>query len=111
MRSESNAMSEKPAYKGPAYPTEAHGSIPAFTSYEEEAAFWDSHDFTDFKDETRPVKVRATRGLSDPVQVRFDTETNRELEAQARTRGVKKSTLIRMWVLERLQEERHTEAS
>ncbi len=104
-------MSERSDYRGPTYPTEAHGSIPAFSSYEEEAAFWDTHDFSDFKNETRPVKVRATRGLTDPVQVRFDAETNRELEDKARTHGVKKATLIRMWVLERLQEERHNQAS
>ena len=51
-------------YKGPEYPTEAHGSIPAFNSYEEEATFWDTHDITDFKQETNLVTVRSTRGLS-----------------------------------------------
>ena len=43
-------MSER-NYKGPKYPTEAHSSIPAFNSYEEEAELWDTHDFTDFKQE------------------------------------------------------------
>lgn len=52
-------MSE-PIYKGPKFPTEAHGSIPAFNSYEEEADFWDTHDFTDFKAETEPAKVVAS---------------------------------------------------
>ncbi len=56
-------MSER-NYKGPKYPTEAHGSIPAFNSYEEEAEFWDTHDFTDFKQETEAAKVKATTGLS-----------------------------------------------
>ncbi len=50
-------------YKGPEYPTEAYGSIPAFNSYEEEATFWDTHDFTDFKEETTPVTVRSTTPL------------------------------------------------
>jgi len=26
------------------YPTEPHGSIPAFNTIEEEAEFWDTHD-------------------------------------------------------------------
>jgi len=39
------------------YPTEAHGRIPAFHSIEEEAAFWDTHDFTDFLEESWPVEV------------------------------------------------------
>ena len=57
-------MSDQMSYKGPEYPTEAHGSIPAFNSYEEEATFWDTHDFTDFEQETTLVIVRSTRGLS-----------------------------------------------
>jgi hypothetical protein len=103
-------MSE-PIYKGPKYPTEAHGSIPAFNSYEEEAEFWDTHDFTDFKEETEPAKVVITRGLSANVQVRFEPETDHELEAIARERGMKKSTLIRTWVLDRLRQERDRRAS
>ena len=99
-------MSER-IYKGPKYPTEAHGSIPAFKSYEEEAEFWDTHDFTDFKAETEPAKVIATRGLSAKVEVRFELDTDHELEALASERGLKKSTLIRTWVLDRLRQERH----
>ena len=57
-------MSNNKAYNGPEYPTEAHGSIPVFNSYEEEAHFWDTHSITDFAAETEPVKVRSTRGLS-----------------------------------------------
>lgn len=50
-------------YKGPEYPTKAHGSIPAFNSYKEEATFWDTHNFTDFKEETTPVTARSTTPL------------------------------------------------
>jgi hypothetical protein len=39
------------------YPTEPHGRIPAFNSIEEEAEFWDTHDFTDFRDLTEPVEL------------------------------------------------------
>lgn len=98
-------------YRGPRYPTEAHGAIPAFNSYEEEAEFWDTHDFTDFKQETEAAKVRATRGLSANVQVRFEPDTDHELEAIARERGIKKATLIRTWVLDRLHQERNRHAS
>lgn len=104
-------MSEQREYKGPDYPTQGHGSIPAFHSYEEEANFWDTHDFTEFKNEAVPVKVRSTRGLSENVQVRFDTETDRELEILAQERGMKKATLIRTWVLERLRHDRNRHAS
>src|ERR1700730_7613958 len=104
-------MSDIPAYNGPVYPTEAYGSIPAFNSYEEEAHFWDTHSITDFAEETKAVQVRATRGLSANVQVRFDPETDHELETIARERGVKKATLIRIWVLERLRQDRNRNVS
>jgi predicted DNA binding CopG/RHH family protein len=89
-------MSENTDYQGPEYPTQAHGSIPAFNSYEEEAAFWDSHSVSDFKAETFPVKVRSARGFTENVQVRLDSETRKDLEAAAREQGVKQATLIRM---------------
>ena len=111
MEGRHTTMSDKAAYHGPEYPTEAHGSIPAFNSYEEEANFWDTHSITDFRGETEAVKVRATRGLSANVQVRFDPETDHELEAIARERGMKKATLIRTWVLERLRQDRNRHAS
>ncbi len=104
-------MSDKLTYNGPEYPTEAHGSIPAFNSYEEEANFWDTHSTADFTNETEAVKVHATRGLSANVQVRFEPETDHELEVIARERGMKKATLIRTWVLDRLRQERNRHAS
>ncbi|HLX40514.1 MAG TPA: CopG family antitoxin [Ktedonobacteraceae bacterium] len=103
-------MSDK-GYQGPTYPTQAHGSIPAFKSYEEEAEFWDTHDFTDFQQETTPVTVRSTHSLSANVQVRFDRETDHQLEALARERGMKKATLIRTIVMERLHQDRNHHAS
>ena len=40
-------------------PTKPHKShIPEFASREEEAEFWDIHDFTDYLDELEPVKIR-----------------------------------------------------
>jgi hypothetical protein len=46
------------------YPIEARGRIPAFTNIEEEAAFWDTHDFTDFIEESRPVLITVGRELA-----------------------------------------------
>ena len=42
------------------YPTEAHGVIPAFQSYEEEAAWWDQADTGALEIEAKmtPVQVR-----------------------------------------------------
>ncbi|HZU68266.1 MAG TPA: CopG family antitoxin [Ktedonobacteraceae bacterium] len=89
-------------------PTETGDSrIPDFASREEEAEFWDTHDFTEFLDELTPTKVRVAKPLSVKVEVRFEPDTDHEVEAIAREKGLKKSTLIRSWVLERLRKERH----
>src|SRR6266478_5244108 len=104
-------MSDTSAYNGPEYPTQAHGSIPAFNSYEEEANFWDTHSIADFTHETKAGKVSATRGCTANVQMRFDRETDHEKEVIARERGMKKATLIRTWVLERLRQDRNRSAS
>ncbi len=91
------------------YPTPAHGSIPSFRNYEEEVAFWDSHDITEFTEETVPVNVRSTPGLTKQLMIRLDEETDRTLEAMAAAEDIKKSTLIRKiiktWL--RQQQERH----
>jgi hypothetical protein len=111
MEGKQTIMNENSTYQGPAYPTQAHGSIPAFNSYEEEAHFWDTHSVADLKEEMKAVKGRATRGLSANVQVRFDPETDHQLEAIARERGMKKATLIRTWVLERLHQDQARKTS
>lgn len=72
--------------------------IPEFQSYEEEAAFWNTHDFSEFWDEAKPVEAHVAEHLSEyslskKVEVRFDEETDQELTTQANERGVKKSTL------------------
>jgi len=91
------------------YSTPAHGSIPSFQNYEEEVAFWDSHDITEFTEETVPVNVRSTPGLTKQLMIRLDEETDRTLEAIATAEDIKKSTLIRKiiktWL--RQQQERH----
>ena len=54
------------------YPTEAHGRIPAFTNVEEEAAFWDTHDFTDFAEESTPVQLTVGQELAERLTLRLD---------------------------------------
>ena len=86
--------------------------IPEFASYKEEAEFWDTHDFTDFKDETTPVQVKVSPHLSEVVPVRLAPEALIRLETEAKRMGIGTSTLIRMWVLERLHQtpESHSHA-
>jgi hypothetical protein len=79
--------------------------MPDFTSREEEAAFWDTHDVTDYLDELRPVRVTPMPGLSRGMTVRLDPEDRAALGKLAAARGIGPSTLVRMWIKERLREE------
>lgn len=76
--------------------------IPAFKSIEEEAKFWDTHSFADYWDGFKPVKVRFAKNLSEGVTVRFDPVTSNKLRVEAHQKGIGPTTLIRMWVMERL---------
>ena len=74
--------------------------VPKFANYEEEAHFWDTHDFTEV--ESRPVTIQVAKNLSSIVTVRFEGETLTKLEQLAEQRGLGTATMIRMWVMERL---------
>src|SRR5829696_8178708 len=78
--------------------------IPDFQSREEEAAFWDTHDFTEFLDETRPVKLRVAKNLTEGLTVRLDRRDREELERRATEQGIGPSTLVRMWIKDRLRQ-------
>ena len=80
--------------------------IPAFKSKEEEARFWDTHDFTDYTGEFKPVRVRFAKNLSRGITIRLDPETLAILRSQALQKGVGPTTLVRMWILERLREQK-----
>ena len=51
-------MSQEPASK-------PSSRIPVFTSREEEAAWWDSHDLADYQDEVETVEARVAEQLSE----------------------------------------------
>ena len=91
------------------YPTEAHGRIPAFANVEEEAEFWDTHDFTDFAEESTPVQITVGRVLQERLTLRLDQADRQALAKYAREKGLGPSTLARMWLKERLRQEAQTE--
>ena len=93
------------------YPTEAHGRLPSFANREEEAAFWDTHDVTEFVcGELQPVEVTIGPDLAERLTVRLDQSDRTALAKRARAKGVGPSTLARMWLKERLRQEAEAEA-
>jgi hypothetical protein len=81
------------------------GRIPEFASIEEEAAFWDTHSTADYEEEFTPVRIRFAKRLSTGVTIRLDPDTLERLRTLAHQQGIGPTTLIRMWVLERLKQQ------
>ena len=75
-------------------------------SYEEEANWWDSHDFTKFWDATKKVEMvfELDKPRDETVILRVQKEIKEQLDKLARSRGLNLSTLVRMWMMEKLQE-------
>jgi hypothetical protein len=85
----------------------AKSRIPRFKNREDEAEFWDTHDTTEFEDEFVEVKLKVARPLIHTLAVRMDAKTIDRLAAIGRKKGIGPSTLARMWLLERLEQD-HT---
>jgi predicted DNA binding CopG/RHH family protein len=99
-----------------------NGSIPLFKNYEEEATWWDTHDLADYSgefekprlvipDKNKKVKsvfVGETVRLSEILNVRFDEKLLQEIRKIASKKGIGPTTLVRMWALEKLQEEQRS---
>ena len=78
--------------------------LPHTDSIEELARFWDTHDLTDFEKDleeaAEPVFVRA-KGTS--LRIALEATEVQHLKKIARSKGVNETTVLRQWILERLQ--------
>ncbi len=76
-------------------------SISQGETLEEIGEFWDTHSLDDYWDKTREVEfeVRAAQRR----RVTLEPKIYKELEAQARVRGVVPETLVNLWLAEKLQ--------
>jgi len=78
--------------------------IPRFKSVQEEAEFWDTHDTTEFEDEFKESATEFARPLDHILAVRLEAKTISQLARVAERLGIGPSTLVRMWVIERLHQ-------
>ncbi len=78
--------------------------IPQTDSIEELARFWDTHDLTEFEDQLEevgePVFERESKTV---ITVRLRLQEAEAVKRVAKARGVRQATLLRQWVLEKLQ--------
>lgn len=82
--------------------------IPKFKTYTEEVKFWNTHDVTDFEDETEDVDIvfELDKPRDETLIIRLQKEFKNRLEKSARSKGLNVSTLARMWLMEKLQARR-----
>ena len=87
-------MSVKPTHVDP-IPDE-------FTSYEEAAEFWDTHDTTDYPDSFETVSVEADLRHR-RYEVEIDEETMKVLNEQAEKRGLSVSNVLSELLREKIR--------
>jgi hypothetical protein len=77
--------------------------IPEFSSLEEEATWWETHNLADYQDEFEIVEAKFAKNLSHGLTIRLDPETLAKVRSLAKKKGIGPTTLIRMWILEDLE--------
>lgn len=82
-------------------------NIPDFSSYEEERKYWNTHSLADHKTELKRVNINVPPNLKLTFTVRLDKETINKLDKIAKKKGIGPRTLARMWLLEKLREEKN----
>lgn len=75
-------------------------------TYKEEAKWWDKHDFTEFWDELEEVEMvfELEKPRDETIILRVQKDIKDKMDRLARVRGLNLSTLARMWLMEKLQE-------
>ena len=79
--------------------------LPKTDSIEELASFWDAHDLTDFEEELEEAAVPVFgRAKGTSLSIALRPAEAQHLKKIARSKGVKETTVLRRWILERLHE-------
>jgi len=80
--------------------------LPDFTkmSLDEIAHFWDTHNVTDYENETEDVDIvfELNKPRTESLVLRIQKDIKEKLERVARSKGLNVSTLARMWLMEKL---------
>ena len=79
--------------------------IPHFKTDDEAAAFWDTHSLADFSDGLELMEdVEFRTPQKQIISLRLEPDDVQLLKRLARRKGIGHSTLVRIWVKERLVE-------
>jgi hypothetical protein len=83
----------------------SNSSISKARSYREIGEFWDTHDLSDYWDQTYPVEFEINI-QSEVTYFPVDTRLSTKIRSLAKRRGVSPETLLNLWVQEKLQREK-----
>lgn len=82
--------------------------IPKFKSDKEIRDFWDTHSLADYEEDLKPAKnVVFVRPEKQIVSLRLDRKIVQALKSFASKKGIGYSPLLRMWILEKFNEQVH----
>lgn len=72
---------------------------------EEEAKFWDTHSFTDYWDQFKDVDIVVDlhKVKKETLVLRLSKNLKEKLNKIAKTKGLSISSLVRIWLTEKLQ--------
>ena len=73
-------------------------------SYKEMGEFWDTHDLSDFWDQTKPVEFEVDI-QSEVVYYPVEPKLSAKISRIAKKRGVPPEALLNLWLKEKLGEE------
>ncbi len=77
------------------------------SSYQEIGSFWEEHDLSDFREQTKPVKFDVdiqTQRIYYPI----DSELSHKIEKVAGKHVITPEALINLWLYERIKQEKQT---
>ena len=80
--------------------------IPEFKTIKEEAAFWDTHDVTDYIEEMEVVSgayLPQAGERKTVMTIRIAPSLKERVEQVARSYDISTSSLVRMWIVDELR--------
>ena len=80
--------------------------IPEFRTIKEEAAFWDTHDVTDYIEEMEVVSgayLPQAGERKTVMTIRIAPSLKERVEQVARSYDISTSSLVRMWIVDKLR--------
>ncbi|HKQ05421.1 MAG TPA: CopG family antitoxin [Blastocatellia bacterium] len=79
-------------------------SISKANSYQEIGEFWDTHDLSEYWEQTKPVEFEVDI-QSEAIYYPVERKLSAQITKLARRRGVSRETLLNLWLQEKIGEE------